>query len=449
MSQNIRRKLRDPDPAVRRAAIMTLGKSKDRAALPLLKAVHETDPDPALRQLAAQAGRYIQQQAKAAPPAPPPPAAPRRVLRPTGSFGSAGVVAPPPPSFDFYGPPKDEPEDFLYSAYDTYAEEKAPPGYIIPPTDEDKARSSVPWGTEMHPYRSSEVVVSAADKSKARENLKGAARHYKAGRSGEAYDLLIVALTLNPGLTGDPEAQTLAGNLIDLPPIDAVEALASPARRGLYPRPGKGRRAAASDASRSAAQGATWTDVLIDLGILFMVVMVSVIGLLLVLRSASGPMFDQFGREVASQIAIFRDILSLPVAFGVTIAIAAYDVLISLIGIGVIYYISSRMLGGRGTLVETYHALIPVRTVLVLLETGGVILGLVISGGSPQMLSLFMFVVIAIGGIYFQMQRLASVHGYGMGSGCLALVLGSLVLGIFGCTIGLFLQAILLQATLF
>lgn len=63
------------DPAVRRAAIIALGRSKDPAALRPLAAVYRTDPDPALRELALQAGRYIRQHTAAPPPTLEPPPA--------------------------------------------------------------------------------------------------------------------------------------------------------------------------------------------------------------------------------------------------------------------------------------------------------------------------------------------------------------------------------------
>ncbi|WP_119067081.1 HEAT repeat domain-containing protein [Aggregatilinea lenta] len=81
------------DPAVRRAAIIALGQSKDPAVLPALAAVYRTDPDPALREMALNAGRYVRQQgsnsaagqpdaAGRAAPEPPvdePPAEPKNV----------------------------------------------------------------------------------------------------------------------------------------------------------------------------------------------------------------------------------------------------------------------------------------------------------------------------------------------------------------------------------
>src|SRR5215467_11293209 len=56
------RQLQNPDPDVRKRAIMALGKAKAPSALKPLANVVRTDPDPELRELARKAGQYIRQQ---------------------------------------------------------------------------------------------------------------------------------------------------------------------------------------------------------------------------------------------------------------------------------------------------------------------------------------------------------------------------------------------------
>jgi hypothetical protein len=75
MSENLQaylKLLKSEDANQRRNAIISLGKSGDKQALPPLAHIYKTDPDPALRELALKAGRYIQKQAAT----PPPPASP-------------------------------------------------------------------------------------------------------------------------------------------------------------------------------------------------------------------------------------------------------------------------------------------------------------------------------------------------------------------------------------
>lgn len=65
--------LRSADPEVRRRAIIALGRSKDPSALGELANIYRNDPDPALRELAKKAGRYIQSNQTNAPTAGAPP----------------------------------------------------------------------------------------------------------------------------------------------------------------------------------------------------------------------------------------------------------------------------------------------------------------------------------------------------------------------------------------
>ena len=76
MKKDIKSLLQSSDPAQRREAIITLGKTRDSRAMPLLAKIYHSDPDPALRELARQAGQYIQthtaEQAPSPSEAPPP-----------------------------------------------------------------------------------------------------------------------------------------------------------------------------------------------------------------------------------------------------------------------------------------------------------------------------------------------------------------------------------------
>jgi HEAT repeat protein len=49
------------DPAIRKKAIVALGKSQDKDALPILANVYKNDPDPDVRQYARKAGQMLKQ----------------------------------------------------------------------------------------------------------------------------------------------------------------------------------------------------------------------------------------------------------------------------------------------------------------------------------------------------------------------------------------------------
>ena len=91
--------LQNLDPAVRREAIIALGRSKDLAALPELAKVYKNDPVPELRELARQAGRYIQQENRPAPepPSPPPDFEPEPASDDTPTPVTPVATTPTPP----------------------------------------------------------------------------------------------------------------------------------------------------------------------------------------------------------------------------------------------------------------------------------------------------------------------------------------------------------------
>ncbi len=65
--------LEHTNPAIRKKAIIALGKSHDQGALPILAKVYRNDPDPEVRDYAHKAGRYIYS-LRQAPPVPVAPA---------------------------------------------------------------------------------------------------------------------------------------------------------------------------------------------------------------------------------------------------------------------------------------------------------------------------------------------------------------------------------------
>ena len=56
--------LKSPDPEQRRQAIVALANTRDPAALAPLAAIYRGDPEPALREMALKAGRYIRQESQ-------------------------------------------------------------------------------------------------------------------------------------------------------------------------------------------------------------------------------------------------------------------------------------------------------------------------------------------------------------------------------------------------
>lgn len=164
--------LQNPDPAVRRQAIIALGRSKDLAALPELAKVYKSDPVPELRELARQAGRYIQQENRPVPePAPPLP-----------------DIAGEPPASD--APPP------------------APPAAAVPPP-----------------------AITPEDVRRGQSHYRSARNLHEAGEQARAIKELALALHADPGLANEPVFVTLASEVLGVPPRAAIRTLLDPERR--------------------------------------------------------------------------------------------------------------------------------------------------------------------------------------------------------------------------
>jgi|GEM_PF-1491921 predicted esterase len=166
--------LQNPDPAVRREAIIALGRSKDLAALPELAKVYKNDPVPELRELARQAGRYIQQENR---PAPEPPS--------------------PPPDF--------EPE----------------------PASDDTPTPVTPVATTPTPP----PAITEADVRRGQSHYRAARNLHEAGEQARAIKELALALHADPGLAHEPVFVTLASQVLGVPPRAAIRTLLDPERR--------------------------------------------------------------------------------------------------------------------------------------------------------------------------------------------------------------------------
>ena len=168
------KQLRNPDPAVRRAAIIEIGKRGDPQALSALKYVHQNDPDLKLRELAYKAGAHIAKQAKARQSAPPPPP-----------------------------PPEPEPDEGGFKWYgDLFEDDMKKP-----------------------PEQTEKVNISPQDEQRAKSLLSRALDYYMRGDRSKAADNLAKALDIDPNLRKDPVANGLAQDITGLAGAAAINSI--------------------------------------------------------------------------------------------------------------------------------------------------------------------------------------------------------------------------------
>lgn len=199
--------LKSSDSQRRRAAIIALGKSKNSAALKPLGEVYKNDPDPELRQLALEAGKYIRQHASQPPSSPP-----------SSPSGSMSPFISPPPRPASQPPPfitEDEPPTVSFGS-----DASLGLGYEIVESQTPNPR----FGSTIN----LEGEVSERDVARARTYLDRAMSLHMSKNPGKAMEALIKAIGLNPALKRDAVAQGLAAALTHQPPETAFEFLMNP-----------------------------------------------------------------------------------------------------------------------------------------------------------------------------------------------------------------------------
>lgn len=312
--------LRSPDPSVRRAAIIALGKARDPQALPALAQVYLNDPDAALRELAAKAGRYIQRQTQEAGAR----AEPQGVTWP--EWAADGVAAS--------------------------RRDASPPAATSQPA---AIRLSSPSeaGFERPPQ-----FVSATRQQIARGHLNRAYDYRLRGDMSSARVALARAVQTDPGLASDESTRQLAADLMALPPKEALGVLLRKAEAGqLQPT----RRNPVELITLSVVRRLTVLTV--ELPLLFLVLLFFVIVFSYRLRTSAAA--DDFSfilprlLESLSGPALGRALL---VAFGTLAAVIFFLFVV---------YLLSMFSGGTGTLLRFMTIMLAVQIVVFLVISIG------------------------------------------------------------------------------
>ena len=448
MKKDIKTLLQSSDPAHRREAIVTLGKTRDARAMPILAKLARTDPDPALRKLAQQAEQFIREHTPEAAPAPS-----EQAFYSSPSSGNVEHVPAFSASADDFGF-DDDPEPPLVPGY-----EIAPAGgyvdtqdygYGYADSDQQGGHSdavSAGWFDESSlpadavagsGLLKEEVNVSRQNVDRAKGYYNRAFDfHLKNDRASAAKELGR-ALEINPNLVGDATVRNLAREIVHREPDEALTVLRNRSRRDDFVRDlqGKTRK---TKAAAGGSGGVTWGDVGFDAIVYYLVNVIGIVLMFLLILPTFLEMADEFGQAGVPTLAIG------PVAaIGIGLGFGLYSLVVSFISNGAVHF-TAVLFGGEAILPETYHALFLPQTVL----SGGVFalyaLMSFISGGTA-IASGALFLV-SIGGEYWMIQRLAHVHRFGTGKGCAVLIVGPILLGILTC-LGIWVLTSLLGLTL-
>ncbi len=379
MTDELIQQLKHPDAARRRAAITALANSKDPAALPALAAVYRRDPDPALRELALKAGRFIRQHAGSGPQTP---------------VDAASGPTPPP--------------------------------------------------LEPAPHE-----VSERDAELARGYLNAAMTHHTQGDKVRAIENLGKALSLNPKLGSDSFVENLVLTLTGRSVADAMPLLIHPDRRGeLIAKMGGRRKKKRAQQHGKGAETATWDNVAMDFGLYWLVITLSLIAIFVFTADAIRDMIDSVPMTTATtDVSANMDELFAASVIGLIVLAVVYgigSVISLLIQGGSIHIAATYLLAGDGTLVYLYRRLVPFETVITLALSGGfVVLALVGSTTEIFFLTPILMILGTIGVLYKMSELVGDVYDFGWGTGCLAIVLGSVLLAMLSCGTNYVIAALL------
>ncbi len=341
MINELIRQLQDPNPEVRKSAIMALGKSKDSAALKPLALVVRGDPDPALRELALKAGQYIRQQMQQqtrpravpfvdAPPEEPRPPATLRFQQMIEEEGRKQVEALPDPSFDEYLIPED-----------------APPV----PEKEELTLDEAPPRPPHTPVPGRNYRVGKDDKDRAKQYLDAALSLNIGGDNAKAMKNLTEALSLNPNLINDPYFNNIAASVTGLDSDAANQMIIDRHQRKQFTETAaqkqKNRRV---EQHLNEAQQASWTDVGWEVTLCALIVIIGPILAILVTNESIRNLLSQNPQMSDEMLAALQ---SAQTAFASTLLtigiVSSISSVISLLLQTVLIHFSAGMLGGTGT----------------------------------------------------------------------------------------------------
>ncbi|MCC6614857.1 MAG: hypothetical protein IT320_15355 [Anaerolineae bacterium] len=386
--------LKSKDAARRREAIVALGKSNDPAALQPLADIYRNDPDPALRDLALKAGRYLRQHMSQA-------------------GGSAGALAAA--SSTASNRLKEE-----LSHYET--EQPAAARHHLP------QRRAVP----------------PADVTRSKSYVDEALSHNMDGDNGRALKALRKALELNPNIMDDAFFVSVAGAVTGDSGQAAIDFILDQQQAKEFVKESKRQQKSVETARHlETAEKSHWSGVVLEL-VIFMLINVlgTVITFVIFTESISNLSADS-GMLAPQQTSELQSMVS-----SVTIMSSVIVGVVSAIGSAVslfiqgtaIHLVATMIFQGKGTmrymldrLFGLYNKQLP-----ILYALGIASVWITFAAGSPIFSGLLGFITAIIGlRILFKASSLTSeAYNFSSGSGCLTNVFALGLLWLITAVIG-------------
>lgn len=452
--------LNDFDAAVRRQAIIALGKSRDLAALPYLATVVRTDPEPELRELARKAGQYVQQHAiTSSASAPPEPAAPPSAPRP-----AAPVTTPPPqaparpvPAFTV-APDNELASDYLSRPYSALEEEDAAAAAMLAGEglegltrgDPEAARQTVSGKDAKRklPVPGESYVVTAANQERSANVVESAMSAYINHDNARAMRYLSQALMINPNLVNDDYFAKIASGVTGEARDQAIQMVIDQGeRKSFIQSQQKSVRDERKAKHLGEARKSNWAGVGVDV-------------LIYLLINFGGPLAVFFAivegvnlatPELTAQLeASGVSLTGLGLAFYLpfVLASAVFSVITLFIQAGLIHVIAVYLLRGAGTFSDLITRLLRLYN-RTLIFVYGLLFVAVLATFVVEAMALCLYLPIAGLSLMMTFKTLGVVgeaYDFGAAMGCLAVLISGLIIGAVWAVITYALSSAIVQA---
>jgi hypothetical protein len=428
MFDNYIQQLSSEDPAQRRGAIIGLGKLGDPRALNHLGRVYKTDPDPALRDLAAKAGRHIQKLRQSAPPLPPSaPVKPFIVDEPPQRASNlpdilANYTTPPANT--------DEPPDSPAPGATEYAGPSAAPIALIAPITPLPPAQTRPPEIDVTQAK----PVSKQKQQQAKGRLNNAFTFKTRGDDQNALAELAHALQLDPRLADDRAAINLASSLVGGSGKESITLVLKKSQE----RGGVKHRGATFDTE-------IW-DMILSALILFIVIVLFSVAFFYATMIIDRLVYEMATKS-APQVGEMKQILS---TFSLQSILP--DILrTTAVTVGgtffqtIVIYLVGTMMGGVASFIRFAKVMMNVQTVFYILVMVG--FGLIIVGmfsdsmdafETMTKLGLLILGIVILGSLGIQGYIAGRVQEFGFFKGIASVIVGSTAAGLFASWTGMF-----------
>lgn len=280
--------------------------------------------------------------------------------------------------------------------------------------------------------------VSQEDREWADQYISRALDRHVHGDTNFAVRNLIRAFQKNPALMDDPDTREIAAKITELPPPAAIDYILEEAEK-LKATGGKKRKPVDDDSYKGVL---LWLAIYALSNII--IVSIGFVGGYLIFSPSVRAVLNDptFEESIMNGSAIDPQMILNTIDVAGFSAMAEY---IALTGIASIFSLlfqyftihaaSTLMLGGDGTIPRLIRKLTPYMAFINPAIIVMLVLVIFLQTDNPFLASLVRLipVVFGFGAVYLMAQRISETYRYGVGNGCVAMVLSNVLLAFFAC----------------